>query len=148
MKLSTVQIGRCGELLVQRQLLLSGIDSAQLTTDSGIDLVAYSNRTRKSLTIQVKSNLEPKPAGGRGQPILDWWVAEDCPAELVALTDLSSDQIWLLTMAELSEVAQQLSAAGHHVCMYVGYVPRDFAKTRPAIEFEKYLLKNRFEEFF
>jgi hypothetical protein len=46
MKLTTAQIGRAGELLVQEQLLLHGIESAPLTTDTGIDLVAYSPRRR------------------------------------------------------------------------------------------------------
>jgi len=41
MKLSTAKIGRAGELLVQYRLLLLGIDSAPMTTDAGIDLVAY-----------------------------------------------------------------------------------------------------------
>jgi hypothetical protein len=41
-KLTTAQIGRAGELLVQEQLLLHGIESAPLTTDMGFDLVAYS----------------------------------------------------------------------------------------------------------
>ncbi len=148
MKISAVQIGRCGELLVQRQLLVFGVDSAELTTDTGIDLVAYSNRTRKSSTIQVKTNLEPKMAGGKSHLALDWWIPENCPANLVALADLSTDRIWLFTMSEIPDVAQQLSANGHHVCMYVKYLPKDHAKTRPAIEFEKYLIEKRFEEFF
>jgi len=37
-KLTTAQIGRAGELLVQQRLLLFGIESAPLTTDTGIDL--------------------------------------------------------------------------------------------------------------
>lgn len=40
-KLGTQAIGAAGELLVQYQLLKLGIDSARLTTDSGIDLVMY-----------------------------------------------------------------------------------------------------------
>lgn len=57
--MKAAQIGKCGELLVQYQLLLRGIESAQLTTDSGIDLVAYSPKNEKPLTIQVKANLQP-----------------------------------------------------------------------------------------
>ena len=41
MKLKTAQIGRCGELFVQYQLLLRGIESAPMSTDAGVDLVAY-----------------------------------------------------------------------------------------------------------
>ena len=143
-----MQIGRCGELLVQRQLLMFGVDSAERTTDSGIELGAYSNRTRKSSTLHVKTTLEPKMAGGKSHLALDWWIPENCPADLVALADLSTDRIWLFTMSEIPDVAQQLSANGHHVCMYVKYLPKDHAKTRPATEFERYLIEKRFEEFF
>lgn len=148
MTISPAQIGRCGELLVQRQLLMSGVDSAELTTDTGIDLVAYSNRTRKSLTIQVKSNLKPVPAGGKGRLQVHWWVPEDCPADLVAFVDLSTDRIWVMTMPEVAEVRQQLSARGYHVTMYVKYVPKKTAKKRPAAEYERFLLENRFDECF
>ena len=65
--LRKAQIGRCGELLVQYRLLKHGIESASMTTDAGIDLVAYAPRSREAVTIQVKANLQPKPAGGRGK---------------------------------------------------------------------------------
>ncbi len=64
--------GQAGELLVQEQLLLHGVESAPLTTDTGIDLVAYSPRRADAVTIQVKANLQPKPGGGKGKPALDW----------------------------------------------------------------------------
>lgn len=41
MELSTLHIGAAGELLVQFKLLKYGIDSARMTTDAGVDLVAY-----------------------------------------------------------------------------------------------------------
>jgi hypothetical protein len=41
------QIGKSGELLVQYKLLLHGIESSPLTTDSGIDLVASRTGTRR-----------------------------------------------------------------------------------------------------
>ena len=65
--LKTAQIGRCGELLVQWKLLLRGIESAPMTTDSGIDLVAYAPPSSGAVTIQVKTNLQPKPRGGKGK---------------------------------------------------------------------------------
>jgi hypothetical protein len=65
-RFTTQQIGRMGELLVQYELLSQGIDSARMTTDSGIDLVAYSGVKGRSFTIQVKTNLTPKPGGGKG----------------------------------------------------------------------------------
>ena len=59
--LTKQQIGRCGELLVQYKLLMVGIESSHLTTDAGIDLAAYSPKKKRPSTIQVKTNLRPKP---------------------------------------------------------------------------------------
>lgn len=66
-KLGTQAIGAAGELLVQYQLLKLGIDSARLTTDSGIDLVMYVPGHLTATTIQVKANVAPKPARRHGQ---------------------------------------------------------------------------------
>jgi hypothetical protein len=102
--LPTRQIGKLGELLVQYKLLKFGIESAHLTTDSGIDLVAYSSGGKKPLTIQVKANLKPKPGGGRGKPALDWWVPDNSPAEIFAFVDASQNQVWLFTKPELKKM--------------------------------------------
>lgn len=40
-RVTSQHIGAAGELLVQYQLVRLGIDSARMTTDSGIDLVVY-----------------------------------------------------------------------------------------------------------
>lgn len=64
--MTKIQIGRAGELLVQYKLLKAGVESSRLTADAGIDLVAFSSKFNKPYTIQVKSNLKPKPAGGKG----------------------------------------------------------------------------------
>lgn len=52
---TTLHIGAAGELLVQFRLVRDGIDSARLTTDSGVDLVAYPPGTGRALTVQVKT---------------------------------------------------------------------------------------------
>lgn len=88
--LTTQHVGRLGELLVQYELLRYGIDSPPMTVDAGVDLVAYSGLGRRSVTIQVKTNLAPKPGGGKGAPAIDWWVSDDCPAEVYAFADLST----------------------------------------------------------
>ncbi|HVW79042.1 MAG TPA: hypothetical protein VHB45_15615 [Alloacidobacterium sp.] len=116
--LTTQQIGRLGELLVQYELLRFGIDSAPMTTDAGIDLVAYSGVKGRSVTLQVKTNLTPKPGGGKGAPAVDWWVSEDCPAELYAFADLSTRRVWILTKNELASAAQQRSNGRLHLYMY------------------------------
>src|SRR5690349_19693612 len=113
-KLTTQQIGRLGELLVQYELLRHGIESAPMTTDTGVDLVAYSDIRGRSFTIQVKTNLAPKPGGGKGPPAVDWWVSEDCPAEIYAFADVSTRRGWLFTKQELASAAQQRSNGRLH----------------------------------
>lgn len=70
--LSTAHIGKAGELLAQLRPLRLGIDSPAMTTDAGVDLVAYSPRSRRPRTIQVKTNEKPKPGGGKGKFALQW----------------------------------------------------------------------------
>jgi hypothetical protein len=111
-----------GELLVQYELLRCGIDSAPMTTDAGVDLVAYSGVKGLSITLQVKTNMAPKPGGGRGALAVDWWVSEDCPAELYAFADLSSRRIWILTKQELASAAQQRSSVPPYVDEVYGLV--------------------------
>jgi hypothetical protein len=130
-RLSTAQIGRCGELLLQFQLLQYGIDSAPMSTDAGIDLVAYSPTTKQPITIQVKTNLKPKPGGGKGKAALDWWIPEDTPAQLIALGDLSTQRFWLFTTQEIESVAQQKSSSRYHVYMYTDPSARDTLKYSP-----------------
>ena len=143
-KLSTAQIGRCGELLVQLKLLRLGIDSAALSTDKGVDLVAYSPTTSKAVSIQVKSNLKAKPGGGKGKLALDWWVKCPIPADYVALVDLSSDDVWLLSRDEFDSHAQQRSSGRLHLYMYVDPTARARKRTRlvQAYEFGQFLLPN------
>jgi hypothetical protein len=62
--LRTAQIGASGVLLIQYRLLKCGIESAPMTTDAGIDLVVYSPKLEKAVTVQVKTCLQPKAAGG------------------------------------------------------------------------------------
>lgn len=149
-RLSTAQIGRCGELLVQYQLLLKGIESAPLTTDAGIDLVAYARPIQAPLSIQVKTNLRAKPSGGKGRLGLDWWIPDDCPAQLVMVVSLNRMKIWAFTMDEVRALAQQHPEGRHHLYMYVDY-PKAAKSGTTAIwesEFLPYLLDNRLEELF
>lgn len=146
--LTTAQIGRCGELLVQYKLLQFGIESAPMTTDSGIDLVVYSPKLARAQTVQVKANHRPKQSGGKGPPALDWWLRENSPAELVALVDLSLDRTWLFRHAEMIELAQQRSNGRAHLYFYVDatYQPRS-AKTH-INDFARFELHNRIGEIF
>ena len=150
MPLRTAQIGRCGELLVQYLLLLRGVESAPMSTDSGIDLVAYSPTTAYPTTIQVKTNLKGKPGGGKGKLSLDWWLPEETPAQLMALVDLSSQRVWMLRVSEVPSLAQQKSNGRFHLYMNIDPTlrPRKLNRLAFVYEFEKYLLDNRAHELF
>src|ERR1700742_2474889 len=111
-KLGTQAIGAAGELLVQYQLLKLGIDSARLTTDSGIDLVMYVPGHQSAFTVQVKTNLASKPAGGKGKDLLSWPFPDDSKAQWLACVDLSTDSVWIFPMDQARELAQQKHAGG------------------------------------
>src|SRR5450759_1788059 len=136
MSLATAQIGKCGELLVQYRLLLLGIESAPMSTDTGVDLVAYSPKLTQAITIQVKTNLQPKPGGGKGKAALDWWVAENNSASLVALVDLATEKVWLLKREELAELAQQRSSGRFHIYMYTDPTAKPRVQGRLAHSYE------------
>ena len=148
--LTTAQIGRSGELLVQYFLLLRGVESAPMSTDSGIDLVAYSPKLREPTTIQVKTNHKPKPAGGKGKAELGWWLPHESPAQLMALVDLSLQRIWIFKTSEIPGVAQQKSKSKYHLNMYTDPTvrPRRAGRLAHAHEFGRYLLENRAHEIF
>ena len=110
--MSTQHIGAAGELLVQYQLLKMGIVSARMTTDAGIDLVVYPPGDRSASTVQVKTNVAAKPAGGRGPLSRGWYFPDQCPAQLLAFVALDTDTAWLLTLKQAQELAQQHSQRG------------------------------------
>ncbi len=142
--LSKQQIGRAGELLVQFRLLCRGIESAPMTTDTGIDLVAYSAKQGRAFTIQVKTNEQAKPGGGKGKLALDWWVPIGSPAEYQALVDLQTVRVWLLRTDELPELAQQTTSERHHIYMYIDptHTPRKTGRLVHDHQFQSYLLEN------
>jgi hypothetical protein len=150
MQLTSAQIGRSGELLVQYRLLCLGIESSPMSTDAGIDLVAYSPEQSKARTVQVKTNLKPKPGGGKGKEVLDWWIPDDSPAELIALVDLSEQRIWIFTMPEVATSAQQHPKGRYHLFMYVDptYAPKTVGRIAHAFEFQRFLLENRSHSLF
>jgi len=149
-KLTTQQIGKCGELLVQYHLLQNGIESAPMTTDSGIDLVAYSTKGNKALTIQVKTNQKPKPGGGKGKLAIDWWIPQKSDAQLFAFVDLSTQKIWLVKHTEMDSLAQQKPTGRYHFFMIVDPEAKDRKDKKKfrMYEFEKYKLENRLKSIF
>ncbi len=145
----TRHIGKAGELLVQYKLIKAGIDTSHMTTDAGIDLVAYSPRNNKAFTIQVKTQEKPTPGGGKGKLAINWDLRGTSPAELVATVDLSTDSVWLFSHAEFTELAQQHSSKDNYkLYMYKDDdIKTKHEKTRIS-QFESYLLEARIKTFF
>ena len=149
MTITTQHIGAAGELLVQYKLLKFGIDSAAMTTDSGVDLVAYSPKNKRSFTIQVKTKEQPSQGGGNGKLSLVWDLRDSSPAELVAVTDLSTDSVWLFTHAEYEKYAQQHSEKGIlKLYMYVDESVNTKKEMALKSQFEQFRLENRVITFF
>lgn len=118
-KLTTQQIGRCGELLVQYMLLKHGVESARLTTDPGVDLVAFRDIKQKPVTIQVKT-CSPRselkyPTGGKW---LEWWVSDECAADYVAVVDFDRQKFWLLSTGEFRQRGAR-TGGGHRLWWYI-----------------------------
>ena len=145
---STQHIGAAGELLVQYRLLKLGIDSARLTTDAGIDLVVYAPGDRSATTVQVKANLAPKPAGGRGPMSRGWYFQHDCPAQVIALVALDVDTVWLLTLEEAKQHAQQHSSKGVRQLYWRVDVPAGGSSVKYERQMSRYLLEVRAPELF
>lgn len=120
-KLGTQAIGAAGELLVQYQWLKLGIDSARLTTDSGIGPVMYVPGHQTAATIQVKANVAPKPAGGKGNLLLSWPFPDDSAAQWLASVDMSTDSVWLFPMEHARERSQQKHTNGTQLLYFYNY---------------------------
>ena len=97
---NTQQVGRAGELLVQYMLLKRGIDSAPMTTDRGVDLVAIQSGTGRTASIQVKTARHRD-----GGSYIVWAMPDECKAEYVAAVDLMRDLCWLFTKVEFERLA-------------------------------------------
>jgi hypothetical protein len=147
--ITSSQIGKCGEILVQFRLLKLGIESAPMTTDAGIDLVAYIPSTKTAVTIQVKTNFRPKPAGGKGGDILDWWLAKNSPAQLIALANLQSDEVWLFRHEDFFAKAQQTPKPGIQSRLYF-YTDSAYEATagRHERDFEEFRIENKVGPYF
>jgi cysteine synthase len=117
-KLYSQQVGKCGELLVQYILLKHGVESAHLTTDRGIDLVAFDSVKQKPVTIQVKTSTHRIEEGDKW---LEWPIPATCPAEYIAAVDLERDKFWLFSMEQFK---QSSTRHGDNYILW-WYVPED-----------------------
>ena len=108
-KLTTQQIGRCGELLVQYILLKHGIESAPLTTDTGIDLVAYPRTATSTWPVDRPATIQVKTSTHRGttEKWIEWNFPDSCPADYVATVDIERNKLWLFKFADFKVVAKR-----------------------------------------
>ena len=126
---TTQQVGRCGELLVQYKLLKFGIDSAPMTTDTGVDLVAIHPNIKRTVSIQVKTATHRD-----GGSWIVWAMPKKCVADYVAAVDLQRDKGWLFTKDEFEKFA----ASKRWLWWYLpGHRPKR-AKSRPEERFTEY----------
>lgn len=139
-------IGAGGELLVQYQLLKLGIDSARLTTDSGIDLVVYAPGAQDATTVQVKTVDRATPAGGNGRAAIGWNFPHKTPAQLLAFVLLERDVVWLFTREQAQATAQQHTDKGiRRLYWYTDLTTPQRADGSPLIEtdLDQYLLERQ-----
>jgi hypothetical protein len=138
-----------GELLLQYQPLKMGIDSARMTTDPGVDLVVYAPGDRSANTVQVKTKMSAKPAGGRGPLSRGWYFPDQCPAQLLAFVALDTDTAWHFTLKEARMLTQQHSERGiRQLYWRLKAAPVGSNSPRHEAEMDGYLLATRATQLF
>ena len=148
--MTTQHIGAAGELLVQYRFLKHDVDSARLTTDAGVDLVAYSPTDGQATTIQVKTVRQASPAGGRaGAPLaVGWWFPHATKAELLAFVLLETDDVWLFTLDEARDLAQQHNDRGQRQLYWYTDPERVPRGARQRVDLDDFLFERRVSELF
>ena len=129
-QLTKQQIGRCGELLVQYVLLKHGVESALLTTDQGVDLVAFPNvsafpdKRGNPVTIQVKTSTHHSEASDPMCKWLLWVIPNNCPADYIATVDFERQKSWLIPTKEFTQKATHPTKELSRLWWYIpGYEP-------------------------
>ena len=123
--LSTQQIGKCGELFVQFKLLKLGVESAPLTTDPGIDLVAFPcvrafpDKRGTPVTIQVKTSTHHSEASDPMCKWLLWEIPKDCIADYIAAVDFEREKFWLISTKEFIEKATRSGTGLSRLWWYI-----------------------------
>jgi hypothetical protein len=106
-------------------------------------------RDRSASTVQVKTNMGAKPAGGRGALSRGWFFPDQCPAQLLAFVALDTDTAWLFTLQEAQELAQQHSQRGNYQLYWrLNAVPVGSKPRRHEAQMVGYLLATRAAQLF
>ena len=115
-EINTQKIGRAGELFVQYQFLKFGVDSSLMTTDYGVDLVAFHIGWQDPLLIQVKSTRVKPDADSKW---VEWSVRDELKANYVALVDITRDKAWLFAKEEFLKVSSSTGGKGLRLWWYL-----------------------------
>ena len=119
---------------MQYKLLKNGIDSAPMTTDRGIDLLAFEPNTRRTVSIQVKAATHREPGAAEW---ISWSMPKECTAEYVAVVDLERDKGWLFSKEEFEKFAVG-KGKGKWLWWYLSKNRPQKAKSLPEEHFLKY----------
>lgn len=136
-------IGFSGKYFVQSMLMREGLPTA--AGKQGIDLVVSLKKPRRTFSVFVVSNLQPKRAGGKGKQALDWWIPVSTATDIIACVDLSELRVWLFKRDELPRYAQQKTSSKYHLYMYTdkAVALRGKKSMKFDYEFESLRLENR-----
>ena len=133
-KNNTQRVGRCGELLVQYWLLKHGVESAPMTTDYGIDLLAMHPATHNAVTIQVKTSTHKVEGSSKW---VAWDKGENLIAQYIAVVDLDHDKCWFFEGTDFAHHAT--GRASRWLWWYVpGYRPTSTTLSRREEDFVDY----------
>jgi len=78
-----------------------------------------------------------------------WYLRENSPVELIAVVVLSLNSVWLFSLSEFYQLAQQHSAKGtYQLYMYVDETIKSNKEMVLMSHFEPYLMRNRINNFF
>ncbi len=113
---NTQKIGRAGELFVQYAFLKCGIDSSLMTTDYGVDLVAFHRMLPVPLLIQVKAT-RVKEEGETAW--VEWDTRDELIADYVALVDIERNKAWLFRKDEFKRISTSTGGTGRRLWWYI-----------------------------
>ena len=139
-------VGRCGELLVQYKFLKLGIDSAPMTTDRGVDLLAIDPKTRrKTVTVQVKAATHRRDARAATDQretteYVSWPVPYPSATDYAAVVDVIRDKVWMFTKKEIGAQARGKGNGERVLWWYIpGHRPKK-ARSRSEDWYERYAM--------
>ncbi|OQX85085.1 MAG: hypothetical protein B6D63_03010 [Candidatus Latescibacteria bacterium 4484_7] len=136
-------IGQSGKYLTYSLLLREGIPCTE--SKNGIDLLVSMKKPVRQFGLLVVSNLRPKKVGGQGKMALDWWVPKNTTADVIACVDLSTLRVWLFSIEEFKNLAQQKTSSKYHLYMYTEKMValRGEKTFKFDYEFESFRLENK-----